>query len=142
MHTLCVSISTHSNCMYWSTGCLPQVLVDNLPHRDYFQSNLPSSNDLPCTLAGHCKTAMPTLLRITHGRWILTAAWVRQVLGGKTGSACKIDTCLDTTSVGDRTKCTTENIKKIGRYTGKKKSYSVVAKFTSMLDASKLEKRI
>lgn len=58
--------------------------VENLPYRDYFQSNLPATNNLSLSLAGQCETAMPTRLKITHGRWILTAAWVRQVLGGKT----------------------------------------------------------
>lgn len=85
LHTLCVSISTHStNYFYCLTRDLVQATVENLPHRDYFQSNLPSTNNLTCTLAGQCQTVMPTLLKITHGRWILTAAWARQVLGGKT----------------------------------------------------------
>lgn len=57
-----VSVSTHTYNLYvllqWKFGAN----VENLPYRDYFQSNLPSTNDLTDSLAGQCETAMPTLL--------------------------------------------------------------------------------
>lgn len=59
----------------------------------------------------------------------------------RTGSACKTDTCLDTTSVGDRTQYTTVYILKKNRQVSGQKSYSALTKFTSWLDASKLGKK-
>lgn len=117
MHSLCVCQVPPIKiiCAGGSTGGLTQVIVENLPRGNYFQSNLPSTNDLTCTLAGQCEMAMPTLLSVNT--WPLdsdccvgeTGPW-RQNL--RTGSACKTDTCLNTTSVGDRTQYTTVNIKK------------------------------
>lgn len=54
-----------------------------LPQTKFSQSNLPSTCNLIYTLAGKCESVMPTQPQIAHGRWFLTAAWARQVLGGK-----------------------------------------------------------
>lgn len=91
--------------------------VDNLPYRDSFQSNLPATNNL--SLFG--RSGWNCYANTTKDNtWTLdsdccvgeTGPW-RQNL--RTGSACKTDTCLDTTSVGDKTQYTTVNIKKTGR---------------------------
>lgn len=99
----------------------------NLLDRNYFHSNLPSTNDLTC------QYPMLILRKITCGRWIVTAAWARQVLGGKTWEPDQPvkQTCLDTTSVGDRT--VFHCILKL-RQVNSSKNY-IMAKFTSMLDS-------